>query len=444
MPQELDIGDPFEFWTDRAARAANRLSLGHISVPEAISIVRNALGEDWLRTVSTLRSTAEVPFKPHRLGDCLTIAGDGEIVEIVELALYLRTLHDVPGLSEVFPVLRDDYWTARQQLAFAFRFRTMGSEDLRFEPAVGTNRADLSFGLRDQHFTLESFYPRYGSGTPTAVRIFFRRATKLIERIGEMTSRVLRVTVRLFRSPDHAEARQLEGWVLRLVRESLNSKAEIVTSGAGGKPPWYDRNELAEIVIEDISAVTPDPDFAGGSPMDREEGTVLVVVARSVDRKDLSRVRDGTVDEATSPRASRLRVIDAGGRKAGRRPEEVASALVRKLQRKVTQLGDVPRGSARLLLVNVPWMTDRHDEENATYVGAILDQIRRKIIDGRSRMGGVLAVARAWTGRRHQYRGIMVEGEAAAGLAGLIEEELNSLDGTGDVFDHWNNSGPQP
>src|ERR1700740_2134673 len=104
LPPELEVADPFEFWVARANRAAVRLGLSHVPMGEALAVVRNAIGDAWLRQVCQVSATAETPFKRHRLGDCLTVAGDDDIAEVVELALYLRRLYDVPGLADVISI----------------------------------------------------------------------------------------------------------------------------------------------------------------------------------------------------------------------------------------------------------------------------------------------------------------------------------------------------
>ena len=440
LPLELEVRDPFDFWIARATGAAARLGLTHVPMAEALAVVSNAVGETWLRSVCELASTAETPFKPHPLGDWLTIAGDDAVVEVVELALYLRRLSRVPGLTDGLIVLRENYWTARQQLAYAYRLLQLGAENLQFEPAVGTNRGDLSFHLDGRLFVLESFYPRYGRGTAPSLIRLFKRAGNILDAIGRLTPRTLRITVRVVRAPDHRDAKALERRILQVVREGLaKSQDGDVTGGNLSAAATFSEatSELATITIEDITGVAPDPDFAGGNPMSLEPQTLAVMVARSIPREQAARLRHGPLPESYGKRGTRFRLIDATMSDTPSSSTEIATSLVAKLQRKVSQLGALPEGASRLLLVNVPWLNDPANPESVSHVRTILERIDARIVRGRLRMAGVLAVTRTWTGRRHQYRGVVLEGAEGAGLARRVEEGLNRLEGTGDILATW-------
>jgi hypothetical protein len=90
-----------------------------------------------------------------------------------------------------------------------------------------------------------------------------------------------------------------------------------------------------------------------------------------------------------------------------------------------------------LLLVNIPWLDDPADPDRVAFARVVLNRIDAQVVRKLSKMAGVLAVNRVWTGMRHQYRGALLEGECGVGLAKRVEEGLNHLEGTGDILQLW-------
>lgn len=292
------------------------------------------------------------------------------------------------------------------------------------------------FDFFGRAFVVESFYPRYGRGTsPSLLRLFLRLGT-IGSEIARLAPGTWRVSIRLRRTLNHRDAKTLEGQVLRLAREAATrSRTEASLELSTPLMLCEDASDLATISIEDITGIVPDPDFAGGNPMQLEPRTLAVLFPRSISVDQAIGLRDGPLPEGE--RGSRIRLIDAPALEPELTASQEADALVTKLQRKVSQIGALPAGAARLLLINLPWLDDTEDPERVSQARVILQRIDERIVRGRSRMGGILAVTRVWTGKRHQYHGVMLEGAEGEGLTGRIEDGLNDLEGTSELLRRW-------
>src|SRR5690349_24675250 len=93
VDKALQIGDPFEFFEEQAYALHRELALPTGFVPEALAIVKGAFGESWLRTqVETKTRAMPLPLNVHPLGGCFAVRGPSDIVEVLELAVYIKRL----------------------------------------------------------------------------------------------------------------------------------------------------------------------------------------------------------------------------------------------------------------------------------------------------------------------------------------------------------------
>lgn len=155
-------------WCEEYITNANRLSsvVGLLpgSAAETIAIVSNALGTDWLdrqlaRPVSPWDSIKS--DSRHPIASAVQTAGTSQVVEVAELAAYLKRLHDVDGLDACLASFRgSNYDSGLAQIAHAYRFLRAGAADLVLEPPVeGGRRGDLSFTFASERIVVECYSP---------------------------------------------------------------------------------------------------------------------------------------------------------------------------------------------------------------------------------------------------------------------------------------------
>ncbi|MEL6195773.1 MAG: hypothetical protein AAFZ38_05670 [Myxococcota bacterium] len=162
----LNRDDYIDYWVANARSELRRQDRRHDCVTEAISIICGTFGREWLEEAAR----SSVPLnrmdsdKNHPLGSSIASVSTKYISEVIELALYLRTLFDVPGIGQVTTALRSptEYPSAFLQLALAYRFRSLGATELELEPPVADGRiADIAFRYRGRRFVVECFVPRF-------------------------------------------------------------------------------------------------------------------------------------------------------------------------------------------------------------------------------------------------------------------------------------------
>lgn len=353
----------------------------------------------------------------HRIAQCLTTGGPADVVELVELARYLRALYTAPGFGDLQPILRSSYWTALQQCGFALRFRRVGAIDVGFEPLqLSGGRGDLAFSLNGRRFVAESYWPRYRASVQTTGELLFDRVAGVLtesrEKLGP--ERKLRVTMRVKEQLDSSSAKAIENILRRLIVTSPLSTGE-----------WSEDHPLVAIRVEDISG-SPETDFDANGPLNRPSDS-WIIASRATDPRNIGAIRDGKNDP--SERGSRAIVFDPPNVRPPQTPEEIADGLTAKLQKKVSQISGDGRGSARLLLVNFPHL---HAAPQVTAAAAL--KLKGRLIDRRSRMAGVLLCTRRWVvTNRFQWSGLLLEGAEGAGLQERLEL-LNRLEGQSDLL----------
>jgi hypothetical protein len=87
----LQREDAIAFWLRRAHEQARQLDLPVDFLGEAIGIVTNAVSASWIRAqIDKRRFGLMGAFTSNPLINALAIAGDSQLVTIVELAVYLK------------------------------------------------------------------------------------------------------------------------------------------------------------------------------------------------------------------------------------------------------------------------------------------------------------------------------------------------------------------
>lgn len=155
------IQEYLSHFADEAHYHAAKNIIPAFSYAEVISIVTSAFWMEWLANMMSSRPTMRFPHPQHHCLDVwISTPTPSHILSIVELALYLKNLHDVEGLGEVIENMRaiDQFETSLLQVAFAHRFKQAGASALKFEPTLNSGRrADLYFKIDKEPYLVECF-----------------------------------------------------------------------------------------------------------------------------------------------------------------------------------------------------------------------------------------------------------------------------------------------
>src|SRR6187551_1172387 len=128
----------------RVARALTReLQLRPGALEEGLAIVRCALQDEWIGQVirSRRRLGARLGVEDHRIAEWFQGTGRSQVVEVLELAAYLKALAHVPKLESVIAQMKVNYDHSFLQLAIAYRLLKLGYGLPEFEPLTSGGRS---------------------------------------------------------------------------------------------------------------------------------------------------------------------------------------------------------------------------------------------------------------------------------------------------------------
>ena len=111
IPPTLDIGDPLDFWVKQAHKLISELRLPAEFILEARAIAEGAFKNKWL-DVKIKKEFPHESFLPrvsHPLVFDFTVAGDSRIVEIMELAIYLKKFVGDKNLGAVIDAMKNSF-----------------------------------------------------------------------------------------------------------------------------------------------------------------------------------------------------------------------------------------------------------------------------------------------------------------------------------------------
>src|SRR5438132_12823660 len=111
-------------WLQYASERAAALQLDFSLISESHAIVCAAVGNVWLDEQESTRGNAAMPIaSTHPLYRDLHAPTDQSVLEICELALYLREFQNDPALPAIMHDLRTPKYNAVfLELAFAYRW----------------------------------------------------------------------------------------------------------------------------------------------------------------------------------------------------------------------------------------------------------------------------------------------------------------------------------
>lgn len=190
-----------------ASERVTALGLDFGIVSEAHAIISSAVGQQWVEEQETVGRRSAIPIAAtHPLIRNLQSSTDPSVLEVCELALYLRTFQSDPALFAVVQDLKTDKYAAVfLELAFAFRWRDAGA-DVLLRTVTPHGEADFEATIEGLPFTVEvSSFPHDAfSGGP------FRLAAVVTETMTSVVEKqrpaAVRVTIDRRASGNHEAA----------------------------------------------------------------------------------------------------------------------------------------------------------------------------------------------------------------------------------------------
>lgn len=395
---------------ERCTRLASALRLRPGAAEEGAAILEVAIGRDWIEHVAaadgqkfTSRFTRD---EWHPIGEAYGCAGTSQIVEMLELAVYLKRLYSVPRQNEVVRQLRADYNHAFLQLAIAYRLQRTGMPLVSFEPSVAEGRhGDIEVADGDRRLLVECYCPR------TLRRDRGHELERLATTLKQFMDHPIRVDVRVKRTVTAADGKRIAAKL-----SSLQRRIEQRLS-------WDDDAACIEITPIELRKISQhdqeyrmrlggDADWCMECGSIYEDEAELLALGGDVEQRVSSLLRvwlpdsEGRFDDTT-----------------------YATELSEKISRKMTQVRTAQRAS-RLVIAAVPGM-ERRDEQTHSLSLAIAQRLSQKHED----WNGVLLLSRRWLPeQRYMIFGSWIPGPASPALTADQFVSLNRLEESNDIL----------
>jgi hypothetical protein len=141
----MEMVDLPQDWESGAAARAKLIEISLDDLFAARDQVRGAMGLEWFEQQERklARSSANIAHV-HPLYRQLTSPNDIALVDVAELAFYLRVFKGDPAITEIVNGLRGSkFWATLFELAMAYRWRDAGAV-VRLSPVTAKGRADFA------------------------------------------------------------------------------------------------------------------------------------------------------------------------------------------------------------------------------------------------------------------------------------------------------------
>jgi len=418
---ELDIGDPFDHFAKQAFRNAKRFRFPLRFINESIAIVRNAFGEIWLRGMfgRDRGATPVALHSKHPLADCFAVAGENQIAEILELAVYLKHLAGVKNLEYVITQMKDKYYNGLLQLAYAYRFSKIGASNIELEPKANKGkRGDIYFEFYDSPCMVECYIPR-SSRLDTSIEL--HHSVRAIFDALESKDGIYRVSIRLKKSISPLDRKQIHAKVIELIHTIHRQEHMEI------------EDDIAKILIENISKSEVETDF----PTSRGHWTVYGGADWGInqywtDRGGIQDIRDGL--EKRTQRGNRIFVWRSPGEKKRMSLQERVDGLTKKMTKKLAQTKLADEQTKRIIIVSIG--EGKHEDPDDI---RICQEVGRRISIDHSNLFMIILTSRVWTIQsRYRYVSVILYSQ---GLdyhpSKTLFERLNEFEGRHDIFEDW-------
>ena len=418
---ELDIGDPFQHWTRQAYALAAQLHLPVDFIDEARSIVASAFTREWLESVFERPvPRGSLPTKRvHPLEALFSVAGPSQIVELIELAVYLKHLAPSTNIGEVIAVMKDNYQTGLLQLAYAYRFKRVGGKNIELEPRTDRGKSDIYFEYAGRSYLTECYVPKLQPDSYSYHRMSkpFQRALAACKDIKAR----LRVCIRLKRSITTKEAKSFAAWLSQEIRTS------------GGAPATVE-HELANCALERISDADEHVDFPVPGERFRLYGDAdFGLEPHAVAAVDIPRLRVG--EAVQKLKGSRIFVWLPPNEGHHMTEDEWVSELAKRLPKKISQTKRINDTPGRVVVAEASLF---RDDQAATL--RVARRVQMDLVPRHHGLSAIILTQRYWMRmKRYQFHGQFLLGRDNCALPSQLFTDMNEAEQQSDVL--WDYGG---
>jgi hypothetical protein len=419
--KELDIGDPFDHLAKQSFRNAARFGFPSQFINEAIAIVRSAFGQDWLHGMFE-KSRKDMPVilqSKHPLVGCFTVAGENQIAEVMELAVYLKHLAKVKNLDYVITQMKEKFDSGLLQLAYAYRFLKLGATDLELEPASNKGRkGDIFCKLENLPCMVECYVPR-SKNEDTSLELHHSVGT-IFEAL-KAKNGIYRVTIKLKKSISAKDRKLIEGKIISMINNIQREE------------PAEEVNELAEIAIQNISKMEAETDFPTLPGLwTVYRGADWGVHECYVDRREIQNIRDGLDSHRRT--GNRIFVWRTEAEKKHLSVEDRVVQLTKKISKKLHQAKHIDGSTKRVVVVSVA--EGKHEDDDDL---RICNELRERIVLGHSNVFMVILTSRVWMlQNRYKYVGACLFGKGLDYVPSeALFKKLNVFEQKHDILQDW-------
>ncbi len=407
------MDEPFIFFEQQAYKFREKLDLPTEFIGEAIDILRNAFGEEWIRTRANSKDKSiALPLRDHPIGEYFSTPSESQIVGALELAVYLKRLMNVKKIEKVITQMKDKFYPHHLQLAFGYRFLRCGATELEFEPEALSGRfGDIFFKIDGKPIMVECYVPHIQ--TVDTSREFHYSTGPIFKSIKDGKKRIC---IHLVKSITPEDRKRIQTLIINAISSSSND--QIIEL----------KDEAATISIEDISFLKEDSDFSepGSPPMKLYGDADWGVNEQRIAKEQIPDVRLGT-----APRniLSRIFVWKAPQEKNNVEIEERIKELEKKIKDKLAQTKHND-GAGRFLIINIPEALDLNSK-TFKIVKCLNEEIIRKC----KNMAGMILTRRIWTDKnRYIHGGMLMEGHPQYRFINTFYDKLNLFERGNDII----------
>ncbi|GEM_PF-4033462 len=422
----FDVGDPFEYLAQQTCKLSGKLQISPDFVNEAIAIIKGAFGEQWIRNSfnDKMRGSPLIPMTKHPISRNLLAPSASTITTIYELAIYIKRLLHIKNLHKVLEMMKSQYAEGLMQLAFAYRFLRLGSQNLEFEPkARGGRLGDIFFELEGKQYMVECYIPRSKACRNSSTEL--RYCINPIFNAINSANKILRVYIALKQKIGHQERKEIQRMIISAIKQpSQHKNLEI-------------ENPFAKVIIDDISDMKQDVDFPPfPSQADLYGKADWGVRQHKVpgNKKVILQIREGKYKHKGI--YSRIFVKDTESERSEVSVEERIKELTKKIEKKLAQTRISDGNVRRIVIAQV--IEGREVGEGNIDSAHICRQIQRNIVAKHSSVSAVFLCVRTWTAKmRHVYMGVVLLGTEKDAISDTFLDRLNNLEDSGNWLDDW-------
>lgn len=381
--------DPTYNWRLRATAATARLDYSPDLVNEAAAILLVVLGREWLASVAEAPDHSSVfQLGRHPLGHALTVGGETQLIEILEVVEYLKTASNLSGFNAMVSGLKSQYRQTLLPLALAHRLRLIGGAALVLEPtASGGRLADIALVWSGARHLVECYRPTI-TGRPEDH--MGRLLTGVLQEFS-IHEHPVAVAIQLRRPLDHR--------VRKAVVKAV-AKAKRDLSGRGFQEALLvgDANALISIAPTEIAPASQDSKLMLHSDFPRLPKEASQFARSAIGTQEALNVVNPRLENPTHSCVAIWTDEATTEYRSSPDPEAAFKRAVRKVKRKVAQTRS-EEGARRVVVVDT-WVTEHLHRLALDPDGYIMGQVLCQHTGAMS----VLFVRRTWDRKVRRYR----------------------------------------